>query len=76
MMRLRAGLLVSLAVMGAACGGGDGGEGASPAEMAQGSAGGGSATSLTGAGATFPYPIYSKWFSAYGGNHPVRVNYQ
>ena len=32
---------------------------------------------LTGAGATFPYPIYSKWFSEYSGAHPgVEVNYQ
>jgi phosphate transport system substrate-binding protein len=44
--------------------------------MAQGAEGGGAATALTGAGATFPYPIYSKWFDAYGDNHPVRVNYQ
>ncbi|HWX54093.1 MAG TPA: phosphate ABC transporter substrate-binding protein PstS [Verrucomicrobiae bacterium] len=32
---------------------------------------------LTGAGATFPYPIYSKWFSEYHKLHPgVEVNYQ
>jgi len=32
---------------------------------------------LTGAGATFPYPIYSKWFSEYSAAHPgVQVNYQ
>jgi phosphate transport system substrate-binding protein len=31
---------------------------------------------LTGAGATFPYPVYSKWFSSYAARHPVRVNYQ
>jgi len=32
---------------------------------------------LTGAGATFPYPIYSKWFSEYSSAHPgVEVNYQ
>ena len=34
-------------------------------------------TVVTGAGATFPYPIYSKWFSDYGKAHPdVAVNYQ
>ena len=34
-------------------------------------------TSLNGAGATFPYPIYSKWFSEYHKAHPdVEVNYQ
>jgi phosphate transport system substrate-binding protein len=31
---------------------------------------------LTGAGATFPYPIYSKWFSDYARLTGVRVNYQ
>jgi phosphate transport system substrate-binding protein len=32
---------------------------------------------INGAGATFPYPIYSKWFSEYNKIHPeVQVNYQ
>ena len=32
---------------------------------------------ITGAGATFPAPIYSKWFSEYNKLHPnVEVNYQ
>jgi len=35
------------------------------------------AQKLTGAGATFPYPIYSKWFSEYAAAHPgVEINYQ
>jgi phosphate transport system substrate-binding protein len=35
------------------------------------------AQKLTGAGATFPYPIYSKWFSEYSSAHPgVEINYQ
>lgn len=35
------------------------------------------AQKLTGAGATFPYPIYSKWFGEYSAAHPgVEVNYQ
>ena len=35
------------------------------------------AQKLTGAGATFPYPIYSKWFSEYGAAHSgVEINYQ
>lgn len=35
------------------------------------------ATTLNGAGATFPYPIYSKWFSEYHKLHPdVEINYQ
>jgi phosphate transport system substrate-binding protein len=31
---------------------------------------------LTGAGATFPNPIYSKWFDAYYREKGVRINYQ
>ena len=32
---------------------------------------------LNGAGATFPYPIYSKWFSEYHKLHPdIQINYQ
>jgi phosphate transport system substrate-binding protein len=35
------------------------------------------AQKLTGAGASFPYPIYSKWFSEYAQAHPgVEINYQ
>lgn len=34
-------------------------------------------TALNGAGATFPYPMYSKWFSEYHKIHPdVEINYQ
>ncbi len=34
-------------------------------------------TTLNGAGATFPYPMYSKWFSEYHKVHPeVEINYQ
>jgi phosphate transport system substrate-binding protein len=34
-------------------------------------------TTLNGAGATFPYPIYSKWFSEYRNLHPdIQFNYQ
>jgi phosphate transport system substrate-binding protein len=32
---------------------------------------------LTGAGATFPYPIYSKWFDVYNKQKPnIQINYQ
>ena len=35
------------------------------------------AQKITGAGATFPNPIYSKWFSEYSASHPgVQINYQ
>jgi len=38
---------------------------------------GASAQNINGAGATFPYPIYSKWFSEYNQQHPsVKINYQ
>ena len=34
-------------------------------------------TTLNGAGATFPYPMYSKWFSEYHKLHPdIQMNYQ
>jgi phosphate transport system substrate-binding protein len=34
-------------------------------------------TLINGAGATFPYPIYSKWFNEYKKLHPdIQINYQ
>lgn len=34
-------------------------------------------TLINGAGATFPYPLYSKWFAEYGKLKPqVKINYQ
>jgi phosphate transport system substrate-binding protein len=36
----------------------------------------GQSVDLTGAGATFPYPIYSKWFSDYATLTGVKINYQ
>jgi phosphate transport system substrate-binding protein len=34
-------------------------------------------TTLNGAGATFPNPMYSKWFSEYHNAHPdIQINYQ
>jgi phosphate transport system substrate-binding protein len=36
----------------------------------------GSKVTLTGAGATFPYPLYSKWFDAYKKKTGVTINYQ
>ncbi|MEP7001956.1 MAG: phosphate ABC transporter substrate-binding protein PstS [bacterium] len=35
-----------------------------------------SGADLTGAGATFPYPLYSKWFDAYSAKAGVKINYQ
>jgi phosphate transport system substrate-binding protein len=39
-------------------------------------AGPAAAQSLTGAGATFPNPIYTKWFDAYNKKTGVQINYQ
>jgi phosphate transport system substrate-binding protein len=68
-----AGLLLLLAgVVATACGGdGSSGESAGSADSAAGNV-----VTLTGAGATFPYPIYARWFSVYSRSNPVRVNYQ
>jgi phosphate transport system substrate-binding protein len=66
---LLAGLTVSLV----ACGGD--GDGATPGEIAAGGSPG--SANLTGAGATFPFPIYSRWFHEYNQQpRGVRVNYQ
>jgi len=36
-----------------------------------------SATQITGAGASFPYPLYTKWFTEYQKSHTdVQINYQ
>ncbi len=55
----------------AGCGRGDGARGS-----ADSSASGSATTALTGAGATFPNPIYTKWFDAYSRKTGVRINYQ
>src|SRR5215208_6154670 len=34
------------------------------------------AQTLTGAGATFPNPIYTKWFDAYNKKTGIQINYQ
>ena len=34
------------------------------------------ATDITGAGATFPYPIYAKWAESYNVKTGVKLNYQ
>jgi phosphate transport system substrate-binding protein len=71
-VRLRAFSLVSVCLALAACGGG------TPREPVNGSAApAGSGAQINGAGATFPNPIYSKWFAEYNRLHPeVRINYQ
>ena len=34
------------------------------------------ATTVTGAGATFPYPLYAKWAKDYQSATGVKINYQ
>ncbi len=51
--------------------------GAAAAVIAAGATLGAQSAQINGAGATFPYPIYSKWFSEYNKLHPtVEINYQ
>jgi phosphate transport system substrate-binding protein len=49
----------------------------SPQENGNAPAASNAPLTINGAGATFPYPIYSKWFDEYQKSHPdVRINYQ
>ena len=68
-------LIASLAiasVVASGCSGGD--KSGSDTSAAKASSGG--SVDLTGAGATFPYPLYSKWFADYATATGVRINYQ
>jgi phosphate transport system substrate-binding protein len=68
-VRILSGALLCLAVM--ACGKEQAGSSTdSTAAVSSGS------VDLTGAGATFPTPLYSKWFSDYAAKTGVRINYQ
>ena len=51
-------------------------EGANNSSTASSTASSGGSVDLTGAGATFPYPIYSKWFSDYAKQTGIKINYQ
>jgi len=69
---MRAMNLGALMLLAFACGKGDGSNSSTASSTA--STGGGA--DLTGAGATFPYPIYSKWFSDYANATGIKINYQ
>src|SRR5262245_39422001 len=79
---ITAGLVCALTI--AACGGGEGPApagsapaGSAPAGAASAPAPTGGGGQINGAGATFPNPIYSKWFDEYNKLNPkVRINYQ
>ncbi len=47
-----------------------------PADSTTVASAGGGSVDLTGAGATFPYPLYSKWFADYATRTGVKINYQ
>jgi phosphate transport system substrate-binding protein len=68
--------LASLSLLAALGCGGDRKPSPAAGASADTSGGSGPGTSLTGAGATFPNPIYSKWFDAYHRETGVRINYQ
>ncbi len=68
---LRLSLVLLLALT--ACGGdGERPADGAPAKPSSSSAG----ADLTGAGATFPNPIYQKWFDTYAKESGVKINYQ
>jgi phosphate transport system substrate-binding protein len=66
-------LSAAAAVMALACSPGDRSPKEHPGGQPPAGAGG---PVLTGAGATFPNPIYTKWFDAYARETGVRINYQ
>jgi phosphate transport system substrate-binding protein len=66
-------VLFLAALLLASCSGGDRTSGTG--RPATGSPTRGSAA-LTGAGATFPTPLYTKWFDSYARESGVRINYQ
>src|SRR4051794_29606571 len=45
--------------------------------LARSAAAAGDEMLINGAGASFPFPLYSKWFTEYGKAHPkTKINYQ
>lgn len=69
---MRALKLAALILLAVACSK----EGANNSGTASSTASSRGSVDLTGAGATFPYPLYSKWFSVYAGSTGVKINYQ
>jgi phosphate transport system substrate-binding protein len=73
-MRWMRAVLVIAALTVSACGGSSTSQEQSGPAAASGSSG---TIQINGAGATFPSPIYSKWFSEYGKQYPnIAINYQ
>ena len=69
---MRAFKLVALMLLAVGCAK----EGANNSATASSTTASSGSVDLTGAGATFPYPIYSKWFSDYAQATGVKINYQ
>jgi phosphate transport system substrate-binding protein len=66
------GAALAAVLFAAACGGGQ-----QPAGEGRAAGAPGGTIQINGAGATFPYPIYSKWFDEYAKLHSdIRINYQ
>ena len=63
--------LVFVAAVASACSGDKSGSSTSTSSVSSGGS-----VDLTGAGATFPYPLYSKWFADYAAQTGVKINYQ
>jgi len=68
--------LMAAALVVAACGGGSGGKGETSGSASAGGGASGAAITIDGAGATFPYPVYSRWADTYNKLKGVQVNYQ
>ena len=64
------GLAAVLVTLATACGGGSADSSDSTTQRSSGG------IDLTGAGATFPAPLYSKWVQAYSAKTSQRINYQ
>jgi phosphate transport system substrate-binding protein len=70
-------VVATLALVAAACGGGNDGGGSTGADTGSSGAGSFTGTALTGAGATFPDPIYEQWFQRFREVEPdAKINYQ
>ncbi|HKK28509.1 MAG TPA: phosphate ABC transporter substrate-binding protein PstS [Gemmatimonadota bacterium] len=67
---------MAAALVVAACGGGSGGKGETSGSASAGGGASGAAITIDGAGATFPYPVYSRWADTYNKLKGVQVNYQ
>ncbi len=72
---MRALKLAALMLLAVACAK-EGANNSGTASSTAASASSGGSVDLTGAGATFPYPLYSKWFSVYASKTGVKINYQ